>query len=163
MNPLNTSNTDSIAQLRDIHMPPAISIWPLAPGWWMLLSILLYSALLFLFWKHRHWLRNRARYQALQQLALLKEQSSLNPVECLMTLSAILRRVALAYFPRRTVASLHGLAWLQFLDRTSHSDAFTCGVGQQLARGPYQASFSEDLSPLIVLVESWVEKLRISK
>ena len=47
---------DPLAGLRDIALPAAVSWWPLAPGWWLLLGLVLLFALalpLWLWWRHR--------------------------------------------------------------------------------------------------------------
>jgi len=33
--------------IRDIHLPDAISWWPLAPGWWGLLALIVIAIVLF--------------------------------------------------------------------------------------------------------------------
>ena len=36
---------DNLPELRDIHFPQdTISIWPLAYGWWLILSVILFMA-----------------------------------------------------------------------------------------------------------------------
>ena len=52
-------------------------------------------------------------------------------------LPELVKRTALAAFPREEVASLSGIEWLQFLDRTGHTDAFTRGRGRLLAELAY--------------------------
>ncbi|MDP7406676.1 MAG: DUF4381 domain-containing protein, partial [SAR324 cluster bacterium] len=32
-------NQDPLAALRDVHLPPAVSWWPPAPGWWIIFFI----------------------------------------------------------------------------------------------------------------------------
>ena len=56
----------------------------------------------------RHWQRNAYRREALRALETADGRD----------ISAILKRAALAAFPREQVASLNGAAWLAFLDRT---------------------------------------------
>jgi hypothetical protein len=37
---MNPNQPDPLAALRDIHLPEAVSFWPLAPGWWIALGIM---------------------------------------------------------------------------------------------------------------------------
>ena len=32
---------DPLSQLADIHLPDPVSIWPLAPGWWLVIVLIL--------------------------------------------------------------------------------------------------------------------------
>ena len=44
---------DPLAQLRDIHLPEAISVWPPAPGWWVLfIGIIALLATLAYYWRN---------------------------------------------------------------------------------------------------------------
>jgi len=52
-------------------------------------------------------------------------------------LPELMKRTALAAFPCAEVASLSGIEWLRFLDRTGHTDAFTRGHGQLLPEIAY--------------------------
>jgi hypothetical protein len=99
----------SLAGLRDIAVPPEPSLWPPAPGVWILLVavILLAASTGWIIW--RHWRRTAYRRAG---LVLLADVSSIHGV------SVILKRVALAAWPRHEVASLHGRDWVAFLERT---------------------------------------------
>lgn len=61
--------------LRDIHLPEPISWWPLAPGWWVLVAVLLtllvLGGLLWFFFSKRH-LRRATR--ALEQIETRYQQ-----------------------------------------------------------------------------------------
>jgi len=63
MNPAPQANP--LDQLRDIHLPEAVSWWPLAPGWWLLMvltCLLLVGLLICLYRRHQS---NRYRRQAI--------------------------------------------------------------------------------------------------
>ena len=97
----------SLQNLRDIVVPEPPPLWPPAPGVWVLsvIALALIIALLLL------WRRARARnaYRRVG-LALLETASTVRDV------NVVLKRVALAAWPRPEVAPLYGDDWVSFLD-----------------------------------------------
>jgi hypothetical protein len=157
---------DPLSQLADIHLPDAVSLWPPAPGWWLLAALVLLALL----WVGRQLLRRllvrRRLGAALQELdtvyatwqthsgdAATRNQAGL---DLLYGCNAILKRVALVYFPLQEVSALSGQAWLRFLDQTDRSNAFTAGAGQVLGDGTYRPAFSADAAALHALCRRWI-------
>jgi hypothetical protein len=99
-------NESSLSNLRDIVLPAEPGLWPLAPGMWLLISSLL-SLLAWILWT-QYDRRKRNAYRRAGLLLLPEVQTNYE-------LSVLLKRVALAAFPREQVASLHGDAWVAFL------------------------------------------------
>ncbi len=95
INPPLTSQ-DPLAELRDIATPSAVSWWPLAPGWWLVIALL--CALLgYAGWQL--WQRYQAGRYLREARALLTEISGQlaagqPPAALLADTVAVLRRVA---------------------------------------------------------------------
>ncbi len=157
MNP-NTQNL--LAQLRDIHTPKAVSIWPLAPGWYMLAGLASIMICVAIVWNHYRWYQRRFQRAALQELEQYKQQckQSNDYIATITELSSLLRRSTLAKYERHKVAGLHGETWLQFLDKTGETEAFTTGCGRVLISAPYQRQASVNMDNLFVLLEDWIKK-----
>jgi hypothetical protein len=102
------SDPADLSNLRDIVVPPDVSFWPPAPGWWAIGAAVAVAAGFAIAAALRHWRRNAYRREALRALDTAEARD----------ISAVLKRAALAAFPREQVASLNGMAWLAFLDRT---------------------------------------------
>jgi type II secretory pathway pseudopilin PulG len=113
------ANSNQLAQLKDIHLPEPIGWWPLALGWYILIGLLLIALLGSLVWIYRYYQQGRAKRQALRMLKDYVQRYQQDNNHQLMSarLSELLRRVALAYFPRSQVASLEGEAWIAFLNQ----------------------------------------------
>ncbi len=126
--------------LRDLHLPEAIGWWPLAPGWWLLIALLLLGLALAARASFRRHRRNAARRAALAELARLKSawDADRNSAALAAAVSDLLRRAMLAYAPRHEVAGLTGRAWLEWLDRGLERRPFSNGPGQGLADLPYR-------------------------
>lgn len=146
-----------LSQLRDIHLPPPVSWWPPAPGWWALAALLLLTLGLGL-WLLRRRRRNRWRRRALAELAQLR---GTDDGQLVRGVSVLLRRVAISRFPQAEVAALTGEAWLKFLDRTlgDGSTAFRSGDGRALIVGPYTAAAEVNGAALLALCERWLRKV----
>jgi hypothetical protein len=108
-------DTASLQNLRDIVVPEPPPLWPPAPGVWVLLAVVLAVVTAIVLW----WFRARARNAYRRAgLALLKDARSVREV------NVILKRVALAVFPRPEVAPLYGDDWAAFLDGTCSRTSF---------------------------------------
>lgn len=110
---------DPLSQLRDIHLPDPVSPWPPGPGWWVLAALLLMALVAAVIWCWRHYRRNAWRRSAQAALAQAHNdwQQSGDHDSYLQAVNAILKRAALARFPREDVAALSCERWEAFLDR----------------------------------------------
>jgi hypothetical protein len=153
------NDDNALSNLRDIHLPDAVSIWPLAPGWYIVLVLLLVITAYF-YYRYAKSKKHRYYFSALQELEMIRHQKMTLPItEILIQLSALLRRTALARYPRQEVAGLQGEAWLQFLDQTSQTTAFTEGPGHVLITGPYQRHVTAKIETIFGLVENWIKQV----
>jgi GAF domain-containing protein len=151
---------DPVAGLIDIPTPREVSLWP--QTWTARIAIiLLLAALIAAAWHFiRHYRANRYRREALAELTRIARgpAAATSSKELATQLSLLLKRTALAAFPREQVASLSGAAWLGFLDRTSDATEFSRGVGQWLARASYspEEPGADQLAALVELTRRWI-------
>ncbi len=162
MPPSTPMQQDPLAQLRDIHLPEAISAWPPAPGWWILTAVLLALLATGIYQLIKKLRRNRYRRQALKQLLTL-EQYREQPSIYLAQLNQLLKQTALAANTTMNVAGLTGQQWLAFLDSSGKTTHFQLGAGNILLQGPYSADLSSaKLSPdaiteLHTIARQWIK------
>ncbi|WP_299475758.1 DUF4381 domain-containing protein [uncultured Roseibium sp.] len=140
--------SELIDLLEPMPQPAQVSLVPQTAGWIWLGAAVLAGIAMLCWWLYRLRKRNAYRRQALTEL----EACQNDPGE----LARILRRTALAAYPRAEIASLHGRDWLAFLDRTYPGNAFLEGAGKDLADAPYRQSGSfKHLKPV---VSDWIRK-----
>lgn len=145
------SDTTSLDRLHDIVLPPEVSRWPPAPGVWFILALLLGFVFILAYraWKHRR--ANAYRRAALRELA---EASS--PA----MIAELLRRTALAVFPRETVAGRTGTEWVDWLAAQS-PESVPAGVREQLTAGIYGNPASPtDCRALAEFAGGWIRHHR---
>lgn len=146
--------------LRDLHLPEPIGWWPLAPGWWLVIALVLFALgwLLLQAWR-KHQFHAPRRY-AIRELATLESEylEHRNPVTLGQQLSELLRRAMMAYAPRHEVAGLTGEAWLEWLDKDLPVPYFHTEGGKSLLQLPYrdpQGNFSDvDINALLAAVKN---------
>lgn len=129
--------------------PPPIAMTPQTPGWIILgigLGLLLGWGLTRLWRRHKSKAYRRA---ALAELSRLTRDGE-DPAQ----IAVLLKRTALAAFPRADVASLHGDSWLRFLDEHFPGDGFCHGAGQILATAPWRPAAPDPA--LTALARDWI-------
>lgn len=133
--------------LRDLHLPETIGWWPLAPGWWIVIGLLLIVLGFGLQRYRRYRARNAARRHALARLdeLLTEYETRRNVVAFSAGVSELLRRTMLAYAPRKNVAGLTGEEWLAWLDKDLVHPQFVTGPGRKLIELPYRNPDSQEI------------------
>ena len=112
--------TDPLAELRDIHLPDAITWWPLAPAWWLLiilsLGAVIYSCTMLLK-RYRGRLYRRQALLRLQQIQGCEQQQ-------LIALFEILKQVSASAYPQHNFASLAPRDFVYFLQNSCKNSVF---------------------------------------
>ena len=140
-----------LAQLRDIHLPQPIGWWPLAPGWWVLITLICILTVVGFVWSRMR--RRSARFLALRELEAIKPEK---PDEFLAQISSLLRRVA----RRRSAGAdvLTGEAWSAFL--MEGKNGMSSNSATLLATGPYGPPANENFEPEALRAETatWIRR-----
>ncbi len=159
--------------LKDIHLPEAISWWPLASGWWFLLTCLVLLAVIIFFIKKAHQSKQLNREINIE-IKKIKTQFSRtkNKYELAQSLSILLRRSSISFYSEKDVAGLTGEQWLAFLDDTtsetnssSNTKNFQSKTGNVLILAPYlpkTSDFDFDAQALLRLCENWLKTQKAS-
>ncbi|MEM1110801.1 MAG: DUF4381 domain-containing protein [Pseudomonadota bacterium] len=120
----------------EVVAPGSISWLPQTAGW----AYLGIALLGWIAWRAgqwlKHWHRNRYRREALAEVQRLP--TDMPEDEVVPALNAILKRAALASFPRPQVASLSGVDWIDFLQTQCDRPLFDAAQAALLAQGSYR-------------------------
>ena len=152
---------EALKDLRDIHTPDSVSLWPLAPGWWILLVLIPLLILLI-----RYLLKRKAKPK-IKKLASVELQNILadyeiqrNGFKTVSEISLFIRKVLVAKNGNQEVAGLIGNDWLAYLDNASGTDLFTKGGASIIATLPYRQQQDDlDLQDLISATKNLVSRL----
>jgi hypothetical protein len=152
---MNPTAADPLARLVDVVVPPEPSLWPQTPASLILIALVVIGAVVAAVWLVRRHRRNAYRRAALAELAAMDPRHP----HAAAALAALIRRTALAAFPREVVTPLQGAAWLAFLDRSYGGTAFSGGAGRVLADAPYRPNAEPgDPAALAALVRQWIRR-----
>ncbi len=181
--PTNALSGNSTADipLRDIHLPDPVGLWPLAPGWWALLLLVLFISAASVFYIRRKRLASAYRREALNALNQLtesyksQEATHINNHSQLIVLkkeyleksNTLLKRTALTAYPQATrlsVAAFTGEQWTGFLymhcPALSKHTAITEHELADLLKASYQRAPAEiasvSLNALHDLARYWI-------
>ena len=143
MNPLD--------QLNDIHLPQAVSYWPPAWPWWLLLFCMIALLVLGLWYKKRQaW-----RKQALQQLDSFDWQT---PQHAYRDSNKLLKQICMQKVDN-TCANLSGETWLSFLDSHVKQPIFLPDL-RPFAYILDEPNIQMDSNTLRDAIKRWIRKVK---
>ena len=150
-------------ELKDIHLPDAVSLWPPAIGYWLVLGLVIVCIIMFISIKKLRQ-RRQVKRLALTKLNKIKKQFKIDHDEkkLVSAVSELLRRAAISSYPRSDCASLTGNDWLKWLDQPLSKDKlnFTDGSGYLLTEFIYSKSAkADDINQLLSVSQRWLKTL----
>ena len=144
---------DNLPELRDIHLPDGVSVWPLAYGWWLILVMIIivcFSGRLFAFL----YLKSKKIYAK----RMLQEISFDKPVFAAARMSEILRRICVIKYPE--ALCLSGKEWTDFLSNHAKEN-LSQNAANILQNAPYMPEdknqvTDEDLKQIKDFCYQWI-------
>ncbi len=141
------SLVDLLNMLEPAPEPSPISMTPQTWGWAalaILLLIVLFAAFSVV---HKHRRANAYRRAALAELSVPDIPSA--------KIAEVLRRTALAAYPRDQVAGLYGDEWIKFLNQSSDIQPLNQELSHALTEAPYKTTPSNE--DLMQMARHWVK------
>ncbi len=145
-------------QMHDITPPPPAPWWPLAPGWWLVLALVLALVAVVSLLAWRRYRNNAVIREALIQLdalAQLADQARHPEPVWYTRLSRLLKQVARARYSDQNPGCLSGRDWSRFLAATG-----TDGEDrwQELIRASYHPCPDLSADEAILLARRWIRR-----
>ncbi|SFI95854.1 protein of unknown function [Phyllobacterium sp. CL33Tsu] len=158
--PLDLAIQQALKSLADIATPAPVALFPQTWGW-ALVAILLLAALAMACW---HWFKkrraNRYRREALQILDRLESDGDADTIA--REVPILVKRVALAVWPRDAVAAQSGGAWVAFLQNALPDRNLGADLVHMLDDLEYHPTRESDPSgnpkQLLAAARHWIEK-----
>jgi hypothetical protein len=156
-------NPSDALPLRDIHLPDAVSWWPPAIGWWLLLilGLLLIAGLVMGVRKLLQPKMNKSA-RAEVESALLSYNQHQDNLKLVQQLSSVIRRIGISYLTREEYAGMVGESWYQHINQLVPEKPFSESVTALLIDAPYRKQPTIDhelVQQLITQTRSWVQGL----
>jgi hypothetical protein len=142
-----TNLVELMSRLTEPPVPDSIPLTPQTAGWWLFGALAIVVLAIGVFTAWRRWKAGAYRRAALDELASTGDDPE--------RMAGVLRRTALAAFPRRDVASVAGAEWASFLSATG---TFPEAAGADLVSAPYRQG--TDAKELKQAAEAWIRTHR---
>ena len=156
---LDAATRAALQQLADIALPPPVSLLPHTIAW-AVVAILFAAIAAWGLWRwQQHHAANRYRREALAELSQIEARNAA-PGSAVAEVAALVKRTALAAWPRPTVAALSGAEWVAFLRRTGGS--FADAAASVLDDGEYRGdAVPLDAQAFAAAARDWIERHRV--
>lgn len=145
--------------MEEVVVPAPVSLLPQTIGWAILAGFgLAVIAALLVQWSRRY-RRNAYRRQALRELLAIEDRWKQGHGADATAVASIVRRTALAAYPRADVAALHGARWARFLRESAGDVVLRERDLPLLSELAYRKTSADDLEMdrVLVVARRWVE------
>ncbi len=157
------ATANPLDQLKDIHTPDAIGLWPPAIGWYLVAAFLIAALVLagVILW--RRWQQNAYRRAALRECDDIEREitAGSDSRAAAIRIATLLKRTALSVFRRAEVASLSGDAWILFLESKASEAHFSITSSQLLIEASFRENPPDNQSDVARLLDEarrWIRK-----
>ena len=144
---------NNLPEIRDIHIPDGVSVFPLAYGWWIILATIIVAILCI--WIIVKAVKTSRKYYALKTLNNIDTE---NPISAAIKISELLKRICISKY--RNASTLYGKEWITFLNEHT-TFTLTGSVADLLTYAPFidekNISYSsQDANELKRFAKIWI-------
>ncbi len=155
---------DSIPDLSPYIDPSPIAFTFDAPGWYVLGAIVVFAVLLGIFFRIRHYYRNRYRRMAIHLLEDNEKQALATEEYGKLVYNAnmIAKQICIRLYGRQEAAPLRDSPWIIFLNKTGAPNTFST-ADAQIIRAIYDPSVTIEKQQALNFTEKikyWIKKHR---
>lgn len=111
----------SLDNMHDIILPDAVGFFPLAPGWYIVLALVVALLFHFAVKTYKHYKRSLYRREALKEFHSYKEKD----IKSAIALILLAKRVGMSAYGRENIANLSEDSWWDFMQQHSKSKVST--------------------------------------
>lgn len=163
---LDPMTETALRTMRDIVSPAPISWLPQTSGWGLVAGVILALLATWVFMALRRHRRNAYRREALRILETIEADMAApeRRIDGLRKISALLKRTALAAWPRQSVAAITEDRWTSFLQVSANGEeekSLTSALGLEY-RAAGEAMSNEACDKVIADARRWIEKHHVS-
>ncbi|MDD3266262.1 MAG: DUF4381 domain-containing protein [Burkholderiales bacterium] len=150
--------SNPLADLKDIHLPTDVSIFPLAPIWYVLISVII-IVIIFLVIRHFVKTAKLKRFNKINvQITELENNIKITDAEVIIEISTLLKRVAMLKFNKKKPEFLYGNKWIEFLNHTGKTTDFSA-IHMEGLRNIYKNNIFNNKKQFFTTTRSWVRKV----
>ena len=144
----------SLDHLHDIMLPEPIGLFPLAPGWILLILLLLTLLFHFAWQYYLQYKKTQYKRDALEELQTLKGQNR----EHTLSLLTLAKRTAMAAYSRENIATLTDDSWWDFMQNESKTEV-PVFLREEIQHFLYSDRALDDNAyhTLFSMVETWIK------
>lgn len=152
------SENEVLLELDPLFEPDPVTFTFDSPGWYVVGGILLLLICWALVRGIKQYRKNKYRREALRRMGQLMVEVPNDSKHLLFEIRVLLKRVAIEKFGRTRVASLSGLEWLQFLEKTGKNTPFTdCEILIHQDNDWLKDTIDDRLHEAVALTKKWLK------
>lgn len=151
----------SLDNLHDIIVPEAVGFFPPAPGWNIVLLLLLTLLFHFAIQAYKRYKKSQYRRKALKELDTCMQHSKKNAIALL----SLAKRVAIAAYGRESIAKLYDDTWWDFIENHSKAKMGT-QEREDIAKLLYDESYVMNTilqDKITKLVRLWIKTHKVER
>lgn len=150
--------SNPLADLKDIHLPKDVSIFPLASVWYIIAALITITIIFFVVRSFIKKAKLKRFNNINTQISALENNIKLTDAEIIIETSTLLKRIAMLKFSAQKPEFISGEKWITFLNHTGKTNDFSANH-MKVLENIYKNNIFHDKELFFITIRNWVRKV----